>query len=339
MAASPSGIAQKPSSAALHQQNAIAMGQSVKASRTGSMAQLDSGRTVFSSKRYAKLYTDKQGSAVAAAAAARAQGRTATAKKIEVISKTPQARWFGDWISTTAVRREVSGYVKAATRVKRRPTMVMYAIPGRDCGQHSSGGLDAANYKKWISQVAKGIKGSKPIIILEPDSLALDCADDSRNKLLSYAAKKLTKAGAWVYLDGGHSNWRTSNDMPKRLKSAGVEHARGFATNVSNFNSTSKEKKYATKVSVQLKRLGVSGSHRNYVVDTSRNGKGSNGEWCNPSGRGLGKKPKLYNNSSALDGLLWIKRPGESDGSCNGGPSAGVWWERYAVGLVNKRAK
>jgi endoglucanase len=32
--------------------------------------------------------------------------------------------------------------------------------------------------------------------------------------------------------------------------------------------------------------------------------------------------------------LLWIKRPGESDGTCNGGPSSGKWWPEYALGLA-----
>jgi endoglucanase len=31
---------------------------------------------------------------------------------------------------------------------------------------------------------------------------------------------------------------------------------------------------------------------------------------------------------------LWIKRPGESDGTCNGGPPAGTFWDAYAIGLV-----
>jgi endoglucanase len=39
-----------------------------------------------------------------------------------------------------------------------------------------------------------------------------------------------------------------------------------------------------------------------------------------------------------VDGLLWIKAPGESDGSCNGGPSAGTWWPEYALGLAERAA-
>ncbi|CAM5532402.1 glycoside hydrolase family 6 protein [Streptomyces hirsutus] len=35
-----------------------------------------------------------------------------------------------------------------------------------------------------------------------------------------------------------------------------------------------------------------------------------------------------------MDAYLWVKRPGESDGECKGGPKAGEWWEDYAVKLA-----
>jgi len=35
-----------------------------------------------------------------------------------------------------------------------------------------------------------------------------------------------------------------------------------------------------------------------------------------------------------VDALLWIKPPGTSDGPCNGGPPAGVFWPSYAVSLA-----
>ena len=39
---------------------------------------------------------------------------------------------------------------------------------------------------------------------------------------------------------------------------------------------------------------------------------------------------------SLLDAFVWIKRPGESDGTCNGGPPAGSWWPEYALGLAQR---
>jgi endoglucanase len=78
-----------------------------------------------------------------------------------------------------------------------------------------------------------------------------------------------------------------------------------------------------------------------YVVDTSRNGNGPHDtDWCNPPGRALGLRPAIDPDRAQhpwLNAYLWVKRPGESDGdagNCYGGPSAGAWWEDYAVALV-----
>jgi hypothetical protein len=72
-----------------------------------------------------------------------------------------------------------------------------------------------------------------------------------------------------------------------------------------------------------------------FVVDTARNGAGAppGGAWCNPPGRRLGERPR-HVADPVLDAFLWLKRPGESDGLCNGGPAAGQWWAEYALGLT-----
>jgi len=292
-----------------------------------------------------KLYVEKAGSAYDAAKAARKAGRTATARKLEVISTTAQGKWIGDWTGTTT-RSTVRTYVKKAAAAKRTPQLVLYAIPGRDCGGQSAGGLAATQYKAWVRQVAAGLKDgavkgrSRALVVLEPDALMLDCADSARYALLAYATRKLAATGAWVYIDAGHSSWRTPAETAKRLVKAGVRHARGFSTNVSNFNSTTAEKTYATKVATALAKKKVTASHRHYVIDTSRNGRHSAaGQWCNPAKQGLGRKPALSHAGGGLDAYLWVKRPGESDGACNGGPAAGQWWQAYALDLVRYRAR
>ena len=73
---------------------------------------------------------------------------------------------------------------------------------------------------------------------------------------------------------------------------------------------------------------------KHFIIDTSRNGIGStSGEWCNPKGQSLGSEPTTNTGNALVDALLWIKQPGESDGTCNGGPAAGTWWADYALGL------
>lgn len=263
------------------------------------------------------------------------------------IAKRAQALWFTDYYPTTSVAASARDYLGRAKAARKTPMMVVYAIPGRDCGQHSSGGLaDGAAYKRWINQLAKGIRGSKPLLVLEPDAIGFyqdntACpGTGSWPSLLSYAAKTLTKAGAWVYLDAAHSNWSNANGgVPGRaalLKRSGLRHARGFSTNVSNFRTTASEKAYARSLLRELKKLGVTG--KKYVVDTSRNGAAGGPQddrVINPPWARVGAAPKLRFDGP-FDGTLWVKHPGESDGAECGGPASGQWSDLLADRLLGR---
>lgn len=244
------------------------------------------------------------------------------------IALTPAARWIGDWDSNSEVTEKVRQLTTDAHEAGKKATFVAYAIPGRDCGNHSSGGVATSEYANWINAVAQGIVGN-PLIVLEPDALPQlgDCdGQGDRAGYLAYAAQTLTNAGAEVYIDAGHSGWKTAEVMAERLQQAGIEHAAGFSLNVSNYHTTADSVAYGQRISDLI-------GGKKFVVDTSRNGNGSNGEWCNPSGRALGEQPSL-NATGAHRGNLWIKLPGESDGSCNGGPAAGQWWQAGALELA-----
>jgi endoglucanase len=96
-----------------------------------------------------------------------------------------------------------------------------------------------------------------------------------------------------------------------------------------------------------------------YVIDTSRNGQGpwdpppgysDPQDWCNPPDRGLGLTPTLDTGEALVDGYLWVKTPGESDGECTRGlgpagetvdpewglidPGAGEWFPEQALQLA-----
>jgi len=265
------------------------------------------------------------------------------------IAKRAQALWLGaEYYPTDQVAGVVSTYVGLAERAGKTPMLVVYSIPDRDCGQYSSGGLPGVDaYKKWVTQVAKGIGSSKPMLVLEPDALPFyhegTCGNaNNRIKALRSAVRKLSKAGAWVYIDAGHSGWTTGDtskdDTPwdgraELLKKAGVAGARGFSTNVSNFRRMKDEKHYAEWMVRQLRKLGVKGVK--YVVDTSRNGakKPVDGDVINPTWARVGQKPKLRFDK-AFDGTLWVKHPGESDGTVNGGPASGQWCDLLADRLL-----
>jgi endoglucanase len=83
------------------------------------------------------------------------------------------------------------------------------------------------------------------------------------------------------------------------------------------------------------------------VVDTGRNARGildtevyasapysqpkeilrklATGNWCNPPNAGLGLRPTANTGQPLVDAFLWVKTPGESDGSCDIAGGARAW--------------
>jgi len=286
-------------------------------------------RSTASSNPFAGLtpYVYPQSSAAIAAESATDAEKAA----FDRIASSPTAIWLlPEEHSTSEIGGFISSVSETAAAASQVPVFVVYGIPNRDCSNESAGGLTAEEYPGWISAIADGLTGHAAIVILEPDSLALSssCGNvDERAGEINSAIDTLVPSEAAIYLDGGHSNWLSAADQATLLTNAGVAKVRGFASNVSNFNPTADEKAYDAKVS-EL----AGGAH--YVIDTGRNGNGSNGEWCNPSGRTLGDSPTVVDDGTGLDALLWIKNPGESDGQCNGGPAAGEWWPAGALALA-----
>jgi len=256
--------------------------------------------------------------------------------QLTAIANTPQAYWIVPGSSAATVA-SYTGDAQAAGAI---PVLTIYGIPHRDCGSFAAGGLATADdYRGWIDGIASGVGGSRTAIILEPDALAMaDClsADQRQERydLIHYAVDTLTRNPATaVYVDGGHLRWHSAEDMAARLNKAGVGRARGFSLNVANFFTTEDESAYGEAISAH-----TNGSH--YVIDTSRNGAGpapdSGLNWCNPSGRALGTPPTAATGGAHADAYLWIKRPGESDGTCDkGDPPAGTFVNQYAIDLAH----
>ncbi|GAA2635201.1 glucanase [Paractinoplanes durhamensis] len=236
------------------------------------------------------------------------------------IGRQPMAHWFTG-TSDADLGKAVTRYTAAAKTAGKMPVLVAYNLPLRDaCGAESAGGAASpAAYRKWITTFATAI-GSRPaIVILEPDALGdfscMTTAQVTARLGLLNAATTVLAAKApntWTYIDAGHANWNSPAIVAKRLLSAGVARTRGFAVNVSNYIGTADSRTYAKQVKAALHRPA------GYVIDTSRNGNGSNGQWCNPSGRKLGKRSTA--DPAALE--LWIKNPGNSDGGCGIAPTS-----------------
>lgn len=290
------------------------------------------GATATPLTRTRGLYVDPQLPAARWVAAHPRDKRTAAIRK--AISRQPMAHWFTGTSGTT-LSRAVTKYTKAAQAARKLPVLVAYNLPGRDaCGAESAGGAaTAALYQKWIATFAAAIGARPAIVILEPDALGdFSCMTEAQVRtrlgLLNTATKTLAAKApnAWTYIDAGHANWQAPAVVAERLLAAGITRVRGFAVNVSNFVGTVPSRRYAEQIKAALGRPAA------YVIDTSRNGAGSNGQWCNPAARKLGRSSLA--NPAALE--LWIKNPGSSDGRCGIAPNtrAGVFSPTLAQRLI-----
>src|SRR4030095_13860526 len=125
-------------------------------------------------------------------------------------------------------------------------------------------------------------------------------------------------AGHYVYLDAGHSRWRSTGEMAIRLLQSGIADREGVAGNISHRQTTPDRYRWG------LEPPDLVGG-REFIIDTSRNGVGPppddpnrDDEWCNPRLQALGTPPQTNTEQARLAALLWIKAPGESDGESGG---------------------
>jgi endoglucanase len=256
--------------------------------------------------RHARLFVDNQ------TAAARWQ-REHGADWLDPITTRPQARWLNG-------PRDLVSLPTLATRARRQRALlvlVAYYLPNRGCSSSRQGAPSGGDYRRWIDRLIHHLGSTRSAIVVEPDAVAADCFDAKRARLLRRSVKRLADAGHHVYLDAGHARWRSTGETAQRLLMAGIQYAQGFAVNVANRQTTRESYRWGRELSDLV-------GHREFVIDTSRNGLGPppdepdrDDEWCNPRRQGLGQAPTTT-TLPGLAALLWIKPPGESDGICGG---------------------
>lgn len=277
-----------------------------------------------------------------ASLAAAAEPDPERARQLRRVASGGNGEWYGDWSPTPVVTRSVADRIARIRATGALPVFVVYHIPLRDCGSYSAGGATSPQaYRDWIDAFAAGLGTHRAVVILEPDSLAdMGCLSypdqEVRYALLRYALARFNAlTSVSTYLDGGHSGWLPASTIAYRLNRANVAEARGFALNVSNFRATADEVAYGRDVAART-------GGKTFVIDTSRNGLGPAGGtngWCNPPGRALGSRPLSTVPHRQVDAMLWIKVPGQSDGSCGRGePAPGTFWPDYAIGLSSRAA-
>ena len=233
---------------------------------------------------------------------------------LQPIAGQPQARW----INSPQDLDTLPELLQAARAQRAVPVLVAYWIPDRGCSQHKQGAPTPAAYRGWIRSLVARLGSIRAVIILEPDAVPADCFDSGRARLMAETVRRLSAAGQSVYLDAGHAAWKSTGDTAERLLAAGIADAEGFAVNVSNRQTTAASAAWGRELSDLV-------GHRPFVVDVSRNGigpppdqKDRDDEWCNPAHQALGVAPTTRTGMRGVDALLWIKRPGESDGKCGG---------------------
>jgi endoglucanase len=276
--------------------------------------------------RGAQLYQDDD------SAAARWQAAH-DAAWLDPITATPQARW----LTSTEDLNGLPRLAHDAARQRALPVLVAYFIPDRSCAGHRDGAPTPRVYLQWIDRLVALLGGTRAVVILEPDAVAADCFTGERAAVLNAAVDKLVDAGQYVYLDAGHSAWRSSGETAERLLAAGINRAEGFSVNIANRQTTDDAYRWGRELADLV-------GDREFVIDTSRNGlgpppdePGRDDEWCNPAEQALGQRPTTAPDRPGLAALLWVKRPGESDGEC-GGETTYLFAPRQARNLVTNTA-
>ena len=186
----------------------------------------------------------------------RAAGKHALADKIQAMVRVPSAVWFA-WGTPADIKSYAEEVLAEADEAGKVPILVVYNVPGRDCGLYSDGGAaTGAEYREWIDGIAEAVGTARAMVIVEPDGLPLlpsDCGQaDPYNRigLIQYAANKFDEnPNAAVYIDAGNSNWHNVPTIARRLVQAGVGSVDGFALNVSNYQFTVNSNQFGTWVS------------------------------------------------------------------------------------------
>nr|AAR08200.1 CelA [Neocallimastix patriciarum] len=289
--------------------------------------------------------------------------------KAEKVKSVPTAVWLA-WDGAPG---EVAQHLEAAG--SKTVVFIMYMIPTRDCNANASAGgaSNLQTYKGYVDSISNTIKkypNSKVVMILEPDTLGNLVTANSENcknvhqlhkDALSYGVNVFgSMSNVSVYLDAAHGAWlgdstdKVAAVVKEILSNAPNGKIRGLSTNISNYQPVDSEYGYHQKLASALSAAGYPDMH--FVVDTGRDGVAiSSGTWCNLIGTGFGERPKGNPNPGMplLDAYMWLKTPGEADGSSTGAradpvcaksdslpgaPDAGQWFHDYFVQLL-KNAK
>ena len=247
----------------------------------------------------------------------------------------PRFRWFGSWVPAFnegdkwGARKTATKYIEAVQNGNPDVAVgigIFRLDPfEREACRRLPTQREIGDYKRWIEEFAAGIGDSRVILLLQPDmpfTLCLPRSSQIDLQLISWTAQRLgALSHTTVYLDAGASDWLRPAQAASMLKRAGVASVRGFALNLTHYDSTPRSVAYGKQIVRWLGNHGVNGVH--FTVSTAMNGRpfisykhrrtfrlGS--ECRSRSDRicvTLGQLPTTQTSTPLCDGYLWFGRP------------------------------
>ena len=146
-------------------------------------------------------WVDPQGPAARQAARWRAQGRRSDASAMSPIASRPTAVWLAD----EGVAARARAATARAAQAGKTALLVVYHVPGRDCGSYSAGGAGSpAGYSAWVRDFARGIGPRRATVILEPDAIpqaVVESCLSPQSKAQRYALLARRRADAQAALE------------------------------------------------------------------------------------------------------------------------------------------
>ena len=201
-------------------------------------------------------------------------------------------------------------------------------------------------FRRRVDEMAEATDRRPAVYLLELDAIGSSSCVEKMGAMPEWEADLRYEMNTMealphtvVYIEGGYSDSNSVGYTAKILNAIHVNTIRGFFTNDTHENWTSSEVSWASKVS----KL-THGAH--FIVNTAENGTGpkinqnrvkfGNTALCNPPGRASGPEDTTNTGSAPADAFLWTFPPGNSSGSCGGGPPSGTFWAARAVQLASR---
>lgn len=264
---------------------------------------------------------------------------------LQRIATMAQARWIGSWANDDRVAAGAEDAYLTAAAADRIGLIAYQGMRDYSCERAVAEPELAWAYAARTEALVSGLlaSGARVWFIVEPGLVADlgSCAGDPRGAWLAEAVGIIADAGGTVYIDAGTDGALAGT----RLAGVDLSRVAGFAIGTGAHVPDAEATAEGAALLQTLADAGVEISTPRaldpgqpglgFIIDTSRNGAPvTDLEPCNPEGAALGKAPRLVDDGTPLDAYVWIKRPGESDGHCNGGPDVGQFHVGLALALA-----